>query len=42
MSKAWACCDYNENILEVVFAETKDKANAYFKKVKQSKEEDND
>ena len=31
MSNAWVCCDYEENILEVVFADTKAKAKIYFK-----------
>lgn len=31
MSKAWACCDYKKNILEVVFVDTKSKSKAYFK-----------
>lgn len=36
MSKAWACCDYEENILEVVFADTKDKAKSYFEDLEAS------
>lgn len=36
MSNAWACCDYEENILEVVFADTKDKAKSYFRNLEKT------